>query len=196
MLVMFFVYVNVAQKLTMLYNRFCNMKTNISPMQAVSSGKENMKLAGVFLFLIAAATVMGTLDGFNGIEWIRWFMGGFMIVFGSLKLMGIEVFIKVAPLYDLIAKSFRPYKYFYPLIQVFIGILYIIGIFQIFISLVSLAFGLSSLIGMLQILARRGPIKLSYLGNIIRLRFSTVAVLENTIIVVLSTVMLITSIAL
>lgn len=172
------------------------MNTNITPTQASSSGKEKLKLAGVFLFLISAATVMGTLDGFNGLEWIRWFMGGFMVIFGGLKLVGIEVFIKVAPLYDLIAKKFKPYKYLQPLIQVFLGLMFIIGLFQVFISVVSLIFGLSSLIGMLQVLSRRGPIRLSYLGTIIGLRFSTVSVLENTIIVVLSTISLITAIAL
>lgn len=172
------------------------MKTNIAPTQAESNAKEYAKLGGVFIFLILAATLMGTLDGFNGVEWIRWFMGGFMIVFGGLKLIGIEVFVKVAPLYDLIARRIKPYKYIYPLIQVFLGLMFIIGLFQVFTSVVSLVFGLSSLLGMIQILSSRGPIRLSYLGTIIGLRFSTVSILENTIIVVLSTISLITSVAL
>lgn len=165
-------------------------------MQASSSGKEKLKFAAVILFISAAATVMGTLDGFNGLEWIRWFMGGFMVVFGGLKLVGIEVFIKVAPLYDLLAKKFRFYKYLYPLVQVFLGLMFIIGIFQGFTSLLALVFGLSSLVGMIKVLSRRGPIRLSYLGNIIGLRFSTVSIFENTIIVVLSSISLVTSIAL
>ena len=37
--------------------------------------------------------------------------------FGGMKLLGIEVFIKVFPLYDLIAKRLRPYKYIYPLMR-------------------------------------------------------------------------------
>ena len=172
------------------------MKTNIVPTQAESNLKEYTKLAGVFIFLILAATLMGTLDGFNGIEWIRWFMGGFMIVFGGLKLMGIEVFVKVAPRYDLIAKRLTPYKYVYPLIQVLLGMLFIIGLFQVFTSLTSLIVGLSSLIGMIQVLSSRGPIRLSYLGTVIGLRFSTVSIIENTIIVVLSIISVITAIAL
>lgn len=172
------------------------MKTNIAPMQASSSGKEKLKLAGIILFISMAATLMGTLDGFDGLEWIRWFMGGFMVVFGGLKLIGIEVFIKIAPLYDLIAKMFKPYKYFYPLVQVFLGMMFIIGLFQTFTATVSLVFGLSSLIGMIKILSTRGQIRLSYLGNIIGLRFSTVSIIENTIIVVLSAISLVTSIAL
>lgn len=172
------------------------MKINIAPMQAKTSAKEKLKFAGIILFISAAATVMGTLDGFNGLEWIRWFMGGFMVVFGGLKLVGIEVFIKVAPLYDLLAKKLRFYKYFYPLIQVFLGVMFIIGIFQGFTSFLALVFGLSSLIGMIKVLSRRGPIRLSYLGNIIGLRFSTVSIIENTIIVVLSAISLVTSITL
>ena len=86
--------------------------------KAIPSKKENAKLIGIFIFLIISATLMGTLNSFNAVEWVRWFMGGLLIIFGGLKLLGIEVFIKVFPLYDLIAKRLAFYKYIYPLLQV------------------------------------------------------------------------------
>lgn len=167
------------------------MKQQTAVVKAEPSRKENAKLIGIFVFLILSATLMGTLDGFNGLEWIRWFMGGFMIIFGGLKLVGIEVFIKVFPLYDLIAKRFPPYKYIYPLLQVFLGMLFIAGIFIMFRDIATILIGLSGLIGMIQIVSRRGPIRLSYLGTILRLRFSTVTLLENTIMVTLGILMLV-----
>lgn len=167
------------------------MQKQTAVVKAIPSRKENFKLIGIFLFLVISATLMSTLDSFNGIEWIRWFMGGLMIIFGGLKLLGIEVFIKVFPLYDLIAKRISPYKYVYPLLQVLLGMFFIMGAFPFVRNLLTIIVGLSGLIGMVQIVSRRGAIRLSYLGTILRLRFSTVTLIEDTLIVCLGTIMLI-----
>jgi hypothetical protein len=73
--------------------------------------------------------------------------------------------------------------------------LFLAGIFTIFRDVMTIITGLSGLIGMVQIVSKRGPIRLSYLGTIIRLRFSTVTLLENTIMVVLGILMLIAEFA-
>ena len=170
--------------LVISYNDDCFMSAKPTIVKAETTKKEYAKLTGIFLFLIIAATLMGTLDGFNAHEWLRWFMGGFMILFGSFKLMGIEVFIKVFPLYDLIAKKFKPYTYIYPLLQIFLGMLYIAGLMAVPRDLITLIMAASGGIGILKIVSARGPIKLSYLGNTIKLRYSTVSLLENTIMAV------------
>ncbi len=175
------------------YNGDCFMSAKSTVIKAESTKKEYAKLGAIFLFLIIAATLMGTLDGFNAHEWIRWFMGGFMILFGSFKLIGIEVFIKVFPLYDLVAKRFKPYTYIYPLLQIFLGMLYIAGLMSVLRDIVTLAMAVSGGLGILKIVSTRGPIKLSYLGNTIKLRFSTVTLLENTIMAVLAFILLITN---
>lgn len=167
------------------------MKQRTAVVQAEPSIKEYLKLVVIFVFLSISATLMSTLSGFNAVEWVRWFMGGFMIIFGGLKLMGIEVFIKVFPLYDLIAKRVSPYKYIYPMLQVFLGMLFLIGIFPTFRDSLTILIGLSGLIGMVSIISQRGAVRLSYLGTILRLRFSSVTLLENSIMVVLAVIMLI-----
>jgi hypothetical protein len=169
------------------------MSANPTVIKAETTKKEYAKLTGIFLFLVIAATLMGTLDGFNAHEWLRWFMGGFMILFGSFKLMGIEVFIKVFPLYDLIAKRFKPYTYVYPLLQIFLGMLYIAGLMAVPRDIITLVMAASGGIGILKIVASRGPIKLSYLGNTIKLRYSTVSLLENTIMAVGAFILLVGS---
>jgi hypothetical protein len=171
------------------------MKQQTSIVVAEPSLKENLKLVGIFVFLLTAATIMGTLDGFNLLEWIRWFMGGFMIIFGGLKLVGIEVFIKVFPLYDVIARKVPIYKYLFSLIQVFIGLLYLLGSMSYARDITTVLIGLSGFIGMTKIVSRKGHVKLSYLGTIIKLRFSTVTLIENGVMVVLALIMLIGEIA-
>ena len=66
------------------------MKKQTAVVKAEPSKKENAKLIGIFVFLILSATLMGTLDGFNVLEWIRWFMGGFMIIFGKDERVKFE----------------------------------------------------------------------------------------------------------
>lgn len=172
------------------------MKKQTAVVKASPSKKEFLKLVGILVFLMVSASLMSTLSGFNGMEWIRWFLGGFMIIFGGLKLVGIEVFVKVFPLYDLIAKRFPPYKYAYSLIQVVLGMLFLLGLFPVFRDLVTIVISLSGLIGMIQVVSRRGAIRLSYLGTIIRLRYSTVTLLENSIMAFLAIIMLIAELAL
>lgn len=171
------------------------MQKQTAVVRAEPSAKEVAKLSVILLFLVISATLMSTLSGFNGIEWIRWFLGGFMIVFGGLKLMGIEVFIKVFPLYDLIAKRFPPYKYLYPLLQVFLGMLFLIGIFSVVRDITVIVISLSGLLGMVKVVSQRGPVKLSYVGTLIRLRFSSVVLFENTVMVFLAIIMLIAEFA-
>ncbi len=164
--------------------------------QAQTTSKERMKFAGVLVFLAIAATLMGTLNGFNGQEWIRWFLGGFLIMFAGFKLIGIEVFLRVFPLYDLIAKRFTPYKYIYPLLQAFLGMWYITGLSPLLRDIVVVTVSFSGLWGMVKLVSARGQVRLSYLGTIIQLRYSTVTIIENATVVALAIIMLVTDVAL
>lgn len=171
------------------------MKKQTAVVPAVSSKIEYLKLISIFLFLIISATTMSTLGGVNVLEWLRWFMGGFMLFFGSLKLMGVETFIKVFPLYDLIAKRIRPYKYIYPFLQIFIGMSFFIGSLDFFREAIVVLMSLASLIGITSVVSKRGAVRFSYLGTILRLRFSTVVIIENTVMIVACLLMLIANIA-
>lgn len=165
-----------------------------SIIKAEPSRKENLKLIAIFVFLIISATLMSTLHSINALEWIRWFMGGLLIIFGGLKLVGIEVFIKVFPLYDLIAKRISAYRYVYPLLQVFLGMMFIVGASPPVRNTLTVVIGLSGLVGMISVVLKRGAVRLSYLGTILRLRFSTVILIENTLMVFFGIIMLISEI--
>lgn len=169
------------------------MSSKPTVVKAEMTRREYTKFGAILLFLMIAATLMGTLNGFNAHEWLRWFMGGFMIVFGSFKLINMEVFLRVFPLYDLIAKRFKPYAYFYPLLQAGLGMVYITGLVPRLRDVVTLVIAISGGLGMMKLVAARGPVKLSYLGTTIRLRFSSVVLLENTIMAVSAFLMLVGS---
>jgi hypothetical protein len=158
-----------------------------------TSRKEYMKFFGIILFLAAAGTLMSTLSGFNWEEWMRWFMGGFFIVFGSFKLIGLEMFVIAFRGYDLIAKKYRPYPYVYPFIEIFLGILYILNLLAIPRDIVAIVVMTISAIGVTKAIAHKSHIQCACLGTIIRLPLTTVSLVENLTMGVMALIMLLTT---
>lgn len=148
---------------------------------AVSSDKkEYFKFAGVLIFLALAASLMSGLYGFSFEEWMRWFMGGFFIVFGSFKLIGLEMFVIAFRGYDIIAKKYRPYTYVYPFIEIFLGICYALNIGPVPRDIFTIVLMVVGAYGVLKALEHKDKqFQCACLGNIIRLPLTTVSLIEN-----------------
>jgi len=54
------------------------------------------------------------------------FMGYFFLVFGALKVMRINGFVKAYQMYDVLAKRSKAYAYFYPFLELGFGLSYIL----------------------------------------------------------------------
>lgn len=158
-----------------------------------TSRKEYMKLFGILLFLALAGVAMSTLSGFNWEEWMRWFMGGFFIVFGSFKLIGMEMFVIAFRGYDPIAKRLRPYAYIYPFIEIFLGIFYILNMATIFRDVSTIIVMSISGYGVFKAISHHEQIKCACLGNIIKLPLTTVSLIENLTMAVMALIMLLTT---
>lgn len=141
---------------------------------------EYLKFFGIIAGLMVAATLMSGLTGFSWEEWMRWFMGGFFIVFGSFKLIGLENFVIAFRGYDLIAKKYRPYPYVYPFIEIVLGICYALNIGPIPRDIITIALMSVGAYSVTKALAHKsGQIQCACLGNIIRLPLTTVSLVEN-----------------
>ncbi len=158
-----------------------------------SSRKEYLKFGGIILFLLFAGFGMSTLSGFHWEEWMRWFMGGFFIIFGSFKLIGLENFVVVFRDYDILAKKFRPYPYIYPFIEILLGMFYVLNMASIVRDIFTIALMLVGAYGVYQALQRRDHIKCACLGNIIKLPLTTVSLIENLTMAAMALIMLLTT---
>ena len=160
--------------------------------KAVSDKREYRKFLGVLLFIFFAATLMSTLITFRPLDWLRWFVGSFLLVFGGFKLISFDSFLQVFPRYDPLAARFTWYAYMYPLVEVLLGVFYILDIapgFRYTVTFIMVTFGL---IGMITNLDRQGPsTDNTWLGNIFKLPMSTAILFEDAIIAVLAAVLLI-----
>lgn len=162
---------------------------------AKSTKKEYRKFLAVVLFICVAATLMSTLISFRWEDWVRWFVGSSLLVFGGFKLISFESFLQVFPRYDPLAARYRWYSYFYPMMQVLMGIFFILDITFYFRYLV--VFGLTgiSLMGLYTNLDRQGPSSQNtWLGHFLKLPMSTALLFEDVMIVLAVLVLLVASI--
>lgn len=160
---------------------------------AVDNRKERLKLAGVYGVIALCATVMAFVLGFDLQIWLEWFMGGFLIIFGSFKLIGYEMFIQMFPLYDPIAARSKVYTMIYPFIELFLGFLYVANLLPMFRDIITLAiFGIGAW-GVLQYIGRsnKETIKCACLGDIIRLPLSNVTLIEDVLMAGMAVIMII-----
>ena len=158
-----------------------------------TNAKEYAKLLGILLFLSIAALGPSTIAGFDAGEWMRWLMGGFLIVFGSFKLIGFEMFIIMFPGYDIIAKKYMLYAWAFPFFEVLLGGLYILDLAGLVRDVTTIAITAIGSVGIIRAIRKSGPIQCACLGNIIRLPLSTVSLLEDVGMLLMALIMLLST---
>ena len=160
---------------------------------AQSNRQEWLKLAGVYAVIVICATIMSYILSFDLRIWLEWFMGGFLIIFGSFKLIGYEMFIMTFPQYDPIAARSKIYTMIYPFIELFLGFLYVSNLLPVFRDISTLIIFSIGAWGVLKYTSRNNKetIQCACLGNIIKLPLSTVTLIEDVLMAGLSVIMLI-----
>lgn len=162
---------------------------------AKSTKKEYRKFFGVLIFMAIAATLMSTLITFSVTDWIRWYVGGSMLVFGGFKLISLDSYSEVIPQYDPLAARYSWYSFVFPIIEVALGMFYILDVLPSVRYIITFIIFGFSLYGMYTNLQRRGPSRdNTWLGNIFLIPMSTAILAEDFIVTVFSLALVILSI--
>jgi hypothetical protein len=149
---------------------------------AKSTRKEYYKYFAVLLLLAATATLMSTTVSFHWVDWFRWFAGGFLLLFGSFKLISYDTFLVTFRRYDSMAERYKFYNYIVPIIQVFLGICFILDIAPVLRNLVVLFIAAEGLFSVSGNLMRRGPSAHAVcLPGFLKLPLTTTLLFENVI---------------
>lgn len=143
------------------------------------------------LFLIVGLISVVSLKGAPDIShWMMHFMAGFFIVFGFFKLLDIRGFRDAYAGYDVLAKKWHAYGYMYPFLELGLGFAFLFH-FQIkaalWFSIILMGFGS---IGVIQALRRKQTIRCACLGTVLNLPMSTITIIENLGMVLMSALML------
>jgi copper chaperone CopZ len=130
-------------------------------------------------------------DSFNWMQWMNHFMAGFFLVFSFFKLLNLKGFAESYAMYDIVAKRIPVWGYVYAFTELFLGLGYLSNFQPVIINAVTLVVMSVSIVGVLQSVLDKKKIKCACLGDVFNLPMSTVTIIEDALMIVMSGVMLV-----
>ncbi len=145
----------------------------------------------IFGYILGVTLVIQINQGqFELIEWMRHFMAGFFLVFSFFKMMDLKGFAKSYMMYDIIARQWSGWGYLYAFIELGLGIAFLIGSNLLITNMIALIIMSISIIGVLQSVLNKRTIQCACLGAVFDLPMSTVTIIEDGLMIVMSAMMI------
>ncbi|MEO0471818.1 MAG: heavy metal-associated domain-containing protein [Bacteroidota bacterium] len=119
------------------------------------------------------------------------FMGGFFVVFSFFKLLDVKAFAGAFASYDPIAKVSSVYGRVYPFIELALGIAYLMHWAPTSVYLATLLLLGIGTIGVVRAVLDKRTIQCACLGTVFNLPMSQVTIIENSLMIVMSLIMLV-----
>jgi len=130
-------------------------------------------------------------DGFNWGNWMQNFMAAFFLVFSFFKVLDLEGFAESYSTYDIVAKKFRGWGYLYAFVELALGIAFAVNFLPLFTNIVTFIVMVVSIIGVLKSVLNRRQIQCACLGTVFKLPMSTVTIIEDALMIVMSGIMIV-----
>jgi len=145
----------------------------------------------IFAYILVISIISAnSAGGFNIMVAMRVFMAGFFLTFSFFKMLDITGFADSYSMYDIVAKKFRIWGYLYVFIEALLGISYALN-FQPFITnIVTLIVMTTSIAGVLKSVMNKSKIRCACLGAVFNLPMSTVTIIEDALMILMSAIML------
>lgn len=143
-------------------------------------------------FILIVSTAASFRNGaFDWMPWMNYFMAGFFIAFSFFKFLDLKGFADSYSTYDLLALRWRTYGFFYPFIELGLGIAYLLHWEPIITnSVTAIVMGFSSL-GVVNSLLKKRTIQCACLGTVFNLPMSNVTLIEDAVMFFMAIGMLI-----
>jgi hypothetical protein len=149
---------------------------------------ETYKPILLIFFYISLVTILiqSKNQSFNTMEAMQHFMTGFFLVFSFFKLLNLKGFAESYVMYDVIAKQIPVWGYLYTLIELGLGIAYLINFNPLITNSITFFVMSISIIGVLQSVLNKKKIQCACLGAIFNLPMSTVTIIEDGLMIAMS----------
>lgn len=145
----------------------------------------------IFAYITAVTLLVQAVNGtFDGMTWMRHFMAGFFLVFSFFKLLNIKAFAESYAMYDVVARRIPGWGYVYALTELTLGILFLLNVNPLVVNVVTLGVMLISIIGVLQTVMNKKKIQCACLGAVFNLPMSTVTIIEDSLMIIMSGAMI------
>ena len=149
---------------------------------------ETYKPILLIFFYITLVTVLiqFTNHHFDTMQWMQHFMAGFFLVFSFFKLLNLKGFAESYVMYDVVAKKIPFWAYSYAFVEVGLGISYLLNCNPLVTNACTFVVMSVSIIGVLQSVFDNKKIQCACLGAVFNLPMSTVTIIEDALMIVMS----------
>ena len=153
---------------------------------------ETYKPILLIFFYISLITVLIQFknEKINLMEGMQHFMAGFFLVFSFFKLLNLKGFAESYVMYDVLAKKIPVWGFIYALIELVLGIAFLINFNPLLTNSITFIVMSVSIIGVLQSVLNKKKIQCACLGAIFNLPMSTVTIIEDALMIVMSGIMI------
>lgn len=148
---------------------------------------EYVKFSAIMTSVLALSLM---LTASTGLSFLDSFMGVFFVLFAGFKIAQLKVFAYGFQSYDLIAKKSLQYSYFYPILQLSFGVLYLASKGSMILDVAVLIVSLVSGAGVLNSLIKKQKVQCVCLGNVIKLPLSTISFVEDFGMAIMALIMI------
>ncbi|KOS04777.1 heavy metal transporter [Flavobacterium akiainvivens] len=142
-------------------------------------------------YITVASTIAATAAGaFNGMAFMRVFMAGFFLTFSFFKMLDLRGFAESYAMYDIVAKKIPAWGYIYAFLELGLGLAFATNWQPVFTNAFTAVLMSVSLVGVLQSVLSKKTIRCACLGAVFNLPMSTVTIIEDGLMILMSVAML------
>lgn len=159
--------------------------------QSNSLLKQYLPLILVFVGIILITLIKTSLaPTWNWHNFFTDFMGFFFVTFGLFKVIRWQSFAQSYAQYDLIAKKSTMYAYAYPIIEISLGLAYIMKFNLPIINIITLVLMIESSLGVFNTLRTQGTFMCACLGTLFSIPLTWVTLAEDLLMATMALLML------
>lgn len=149
---------------------------------------ETYKPILLIFFYISLVVVLVQINSerFNIMMAMQYFMAGFFLVFSFFKFLNLKGFAESYVMYDVFAKRIPIWAYLYAFIEVSLGMAYLINFNPLVTNIFTFTVMSLSIIGVLQSVFNKRKIQCACLGAVFNLPMSTITIIEDALMIVMS----------
>lgn len=154
---------------------------------------ETYKPILLIFFYISLVTILIQVknEKIDVMQWMQHFMAGFFLVFSFFKLLNLKGFAESYVMYDVLAKKIPVWGYIYALMELGLGIAFLVNFNPLLTNSITFIVMTISIIGVLQSVLNKKKIQCACLGAIFNLPMSTVTIIEDALMIIMSGFMII-----
>lgn len=142
------------------------------------------------LLIVTMISLVSLRGAATAHDWMIHFMAGFFLMFGFFKLLDLRGFRDAYAGYDLLARKWRTYGLIYPFLELALGFAFLFRFemtMTLWASVILMGFGG---LGVLNALRKKHAIRCACLGTVLKLPMTTVTLIENFGMALMSILML------